>query len=307
MTNGSHSEGSIYVGMGGWSLPAFDGDFYPRNVGKGFRKLEYFSTFFDMVEVNATFYTTELTPRQSSRWLAEVSHNKSFVFTAKLYQGFTHKMDATERDITAIHKLLEPLVREGKFEGLVLQFAQSFRNTEENRDHLLELSRIFKRYSLFVELRHNSWNREEAFQFLRKHGLQFINVDLPQIQQHMPFTTHAWRESAYFRLMGRNATAWDRGGQHRYHYFYSEEELEEIAGRIKQVQPKVQKTFVVFHNDPNAHSPVNGFQLRRILNNKETIVVPSNLAAKFPQLRELGAVREVDTLSQQSKEAMLPF
>lgn len=297
----------IFIGMGGWALPAFDGDFYPRNVGKNFRKLEYFSQFFDLVEVNATFYTTELTPRQSARWLTEVAHNERFMFTAKLYQGFTHTMDATERDAVSIHRMLEPLVRAGKFGGLVLQFPQSFINTRENREHLVKLSGMFGRYPLFVELRHNSWNRPDVLQFLREHKCRWINVDLPQIKNHVPFTAYAWGDAAYFRLMGRNAKDWNRGVAYRYHYFYSASELEEIADRITTVQPMVQKTFVVFHNDPNAHSPVNGFQLRRILNENDAIVVPSNLASKFPELREIGAVKEVGISAQGSTETTLPF
>jgi uncharacterized protein YecE (DUF72 family) len=277
----------VYVGMGGWALPAFDADFYPARTGKGFRKLEYLSLFFDMVEVNATFYTTELTARQSSRWLVDVSHNKWFLFTVKLFQGFTHTMNATEHDVTAIHKLLEPLVREEKLGGLVLQFPHSFVNSEQNRRHMKELSETFRRYPLFVEVRHDSWNRDETFQFLRDHKLHLVNVDLPQIKRHMPFTTQAWGDVAYFRMMGRNAKDWNRGVQFRYNYFYSQDELEDLARRIETVQPKTQRTFAVFHNDPNAHSPVNGFQLRRILNNKETMTIPSNLVAKFPQLREI--------------------
>ncbi len=280
----------ILIGMGGWALPAFDGDFYPPNIGKSFRKLEYFSLFFDMVEVNATFYTTDLTPRQSSRWLVDVSHNKRFIFTVKLYQGFTHKMDATERDVTAIHKLLEPLARDAKFGGLVLQFPHSFMNTEENRAHLQELGKTFERYPLFVELRHDSWNRDEAFRFLRAHGLHVINVDLPQIKRHMPFTTHVWGDAAYFRMMGRNAKDWDRGVQYRYNYFYSQEELVDLAQRIKTVQPKAQQTFVVFHNDPNAHSQVNGFQLRRMLNRDERILAPTALIQKFPDLEQARVI-----------------
>jgi uncharacterized protein YecE (DUF72 family) len=45
----------VSIGMGGWELPPFDGVFYPPKREKGFRKLEYFSRFFDFVEMNATF------------------------------------------------------------------------------------------------------------------------------------------------------------------------------------------------------------------------------------------------------------
>ncbi len=46
---------NVYVGMGGWDLEPFNRLFYPPRMRKGFRKLEYYSQFFDHVEVNATF------------------------------------------------------------------------------------------------------------------------------------------------------------------------------------------------------------------------------------------------------------
>jgi uncharacterized protein YecE (DUF72 family) len=297
----------IFVGMGGWSLAAFENNFYPPNAGKEFRRLRYFSQFFDLVEVNATFYSTSFTPWNARRWIEEVSHNERFLFTVKLYQGFTHTMDATGRDVVSTHRLLEPLVVAGKLGGVVLQFAHSFVNTPDNRARLTQLSRTFKRYPLFVELRHDSWNQPEVLKFLQENGMKWINVDLPRIKRHVQLTSYIWDNVAYFRLMGRNAVGWTRGVQHRYNYFYSQQELEEIGEKIERVKPTAGKIFVVFHNDPHAHSLVNGFQLRRMVNEQETIVVPSSLAEKFPRLRELGTIQEVQPRTAPDKEASLPF
>jgi uncharacterized protein YecE (DUF72 family) len=50
---GKHKDtGEVSIGMGGWELPPFQHVFYPAKQEKGFRKLEYFSRFFDLVEVN---------------------------------------------------------------------------------------------------------------------------------------------------------------------------------------------------------------------------------------------------------------
>jgi Uncharacterized conserved protein len=77
-------------------LPSFNRVFYPAKPEKGFRKLEYFSRFFDLVEVNSTFYNTSLSAAQAQRWLTDVGENQRFVFTVKLYRGFTHTFDATQ-------------------------------------------------------------------------------------------------------------------------------------------------------------------------------------------------------------------
>ncbi|MBI2619589.1 MAG: DUF72 domain-containing protein [Ignavibacteriales bacterium] len=275
----------ILVGMGGWVLPSFDGRFYPSQTGKGFRKLQYYSRFFDMVEVNATFYTTSLTPKQARQWLTDVAANKRFTFTVKLYQGFTHKFDATQEDAGAIHALLEPLVKAEKLGGLVLQFPYSFMRAKEREQYLLKLGKTFQSYMLFVEFRHDSWNHPDAFRFLKENKFRLINVDLPNIKRHMPMTGEAWGEEAYFRLMGRNKESWDRGGvPERYNYFYSAEELKGFFDRISAVKSSVRKVFVVFHNDPQANSAVNGFQLKHMIDTRKPLQVPEPLMKSFPDL-----------------------
>lgn len=284
----------VLIGMGGWMLPAFEGTFYPADAGKGFRKLQYYSRFFDMVEVNATFYTLALSPQQVRRWITDVSVNKNFVFTAKLYQAFTHKRNGTAEDAKAVHVMLEPLLKADVMGGLVLQFPHSFSRSKPNEAYLKKLSMTFGAFIKFVELRHDSWNQPEAFQFLEEQHLHLINVDLPPIKQHMPLTNEAWDGLAYFRLMGRNSDSWDRGGvQERYNYNYSSEELEDFVKRIESVRRSAQKTFVVFHNDPNANSAVNGFQLKHLIDRTKRIVVPGNLANHAPQIKSIPNVQVV--------------
>lgn len=284
-------EPEILIGMGGWALPAFDGRFYPAEQAKGFRKLEYFSRYFDMVEVNATFYTTSLSPLQARRWLEDVGQNKNFMFTVKLFQGFTHKNNATLADEKAVRELLEPLAGANKLGGLVLQFPHSFSRTREREEYLRGLSAMFGSYVLFLELRHDSWNNPEVFDFLKENNFRLINTDLPAIKRHMPFTNEAWGETAYYRLMGRNKESWDEGGvQERYKYFYSEAELRDVLNRISSLKSTVRKAFVVFHNDPEANSPVNGFQLKHMADPKASIKVPGPLMQSFPQLGEFSAV-----------------
>ncbi len=124
---------NIYIGMGGWDLEPFNKVFYPPRPRKGFRKLEYYSQFFDSVEVNATFYSTALGPDHARRWLDDVAANKNFVFTVKLFHGFTHTFDATHSDVGSVHHLLEPLARADKLGGVLIQFPYSFTNIKERR------------------------------------------------------------------------------------------------------------------------------------------------------------------------------
>lgn len=289
----------IYIGMGGWELHPFNQYFYPPKPKKGFRKLEFYSQFFDSIEVNVSFYNTALTQVHSRRWLQDVSANKEFMFTVKLFQGFTHTFDATTQDVQGVHKLLEPLAAEGKLGGLLMQFPYSFTNLGERRRYLAQLSKVFHQYRLFVELRHNSWNSPATYNFLQEHKLHLVNVDLPQINRNMPLTALSWNGAAYFRMMGRNVDTWnnpwklEEDNEHvvgnRYNYSYSERELELLLYYIKKVSSENTNVYVVFHNDPEANSLINGFQLRHLARHNHRVLVPQNLIRKYPDLKHISS------------------
>ncbi|MBF8248125.1 MAG: hypothetical protein HW374_925 [Bacteroidetes bacterium] len=250
------------------------------------------------MEVNSTFYNTSLSEKHSLQWLHDVSGNDRFVFIVKLFRGFTHTFQATRNDVLAVHRLLDPLLQNGKLAGPLLQFPYSFTNLKARLEYVVQLKKIFQNHRLFVELRHNSWNNPETIQRLQESGLNVVNVDLPRIKQHMPLTAFASGGTAFFRLMGRNGKTWDRPwrveekGKYmvsdRYNYYYSQKELEELVEYIQKVRMKSDSTFAIFHTDPQAHSLVNGFQLRHIIDNSSRKVsAPRSIVTSHPQLQSI--------------------
>jgi uncharacterized protein YecE (DUF72 family) len=288
----------LYIGMGGWELFPFNRYFYPPGANRDFRKLAYYAQFFDTVEVNATFYNTALSPAHAHRWLTDVADNPRFLFTVKLFRGFTHTFSATRGDAAAVLAMLDPLAAAGKLGGVVIQFPSSFTNLHERRLYLARLARLLRPHRLFVEVRHRSWNDPSTLEFFHNTELHPVNVDLPRINQHMPFTAHAWGGVAYFRMMGRNAAAWNRpwrleeDGRHmvsdRYHYRYTAEELDSLVRTMATIRSRAGTLFVVFHNDPEANSLINGFQLRFRTREKQPLLLPGKLVRSFPVLGTLG-------------------
>jgi len=131
----------IYIGTSGWSYPKGEGTwtgyFYP--IGK-INELEYYSQFFNTVEVNSSFYRPP-NPGYVYNWVKRVPDD--FLFTVKLWQKFTHpKMyeEATgeaavisQKDVGQFKQSIEPLANSGKLGALLAQFPPSFKNDNYGR------------------------------------------------------------------------------------------------------------------------------------------------------------------------------
>ena len=145
-----------------------------------------------------------------------------------------------------------------------MQFPYHFTNLPERLHYVRHLGRVFAPYRLFVEVRHDSWNNDPTREALHEQQLHTVNVDLPCIRCHMPFRADAWDGVAYFRMMGRNAYGWQHPDrEERYRYCYSATEIDTLAAQVSSTAKRDSNTFVVFHNDPEARSIVNGYQLQR--------------------------------------------
>ena len=279
--------GDIVVGMGGWDIPSFHNVFYPPEIGRGFRKLEYYARFFDLVEINATFYTTSLSHAQAQQWLEDVRGNERFLFTLKLFRGFTHTFDAAAKDALKTQYLLESLADAKRLGCLVAQFSGSFARTKEHQEYFLKLQKAFGEFGLFIELRHRSWDNKDFYDFCMEKSLCLVSVDLPALPGFMPFRMPVQQPESYFRMMGKNVQGWKSGGKSdRYDYNYSKEELENLHDLIVGIKQNAHRTYVIFHNDTKINSLVNGLELKRLLKPGTSFPAPESLILKFPQLRE---------------------
>ena len=86
--------------MAGWSYKDWAGTVYPVSV-KSAQWLGYLAGFFDLVEINTSFYGP-IKPEAGREWCRTVAAvNPDFVFTAKLYRGFTHSPVAVVESTSA--------------------------------------------------------------------------------------------------------------------------------------------------------------------------------------------------------------
>jgi uncharacterized protein YecE (DUF72 family) len=268
-------QAKIYIGTSGWSYPKGEGTwtgyFYP--TGK-INELEYYSQFFDTVEINSSFYRPP-NPGYVYNWVRRVP--KDFLFTVKLWQKFTHpKMyeEATgeeaaisQEDVDVFKRSIEPLSKSGKLGALLAQFPPSFRNDSFGQQVINAVSRLFGQYRLAVELRHRSWSDDpNTATLLRENNVAWVQIDEPKfkssIAQELPLTS----DMAYFRFHGRNAEMWWTGdSETRYRYLYSAEEIEELADKVKTAAGQTKLHFVLFNNHWQGYAPRNAVDLMRCL------------------------------------------
>jgi uncharacterized protein YecE (DUF72 family) len=270
-----HSNASIYIGTSGWSYPKGEGTwkgyFYP--AGK-INELEYYSQFFDTVEINSSFYRPP-NPGYVYNWARRVP--QGFLFTVKLWQKFTHpKMykEATgeeaaisQADVGEFKRSLEPLAKYGKLGALLAQFPPSFKNDVYGQQILGAVIKTFGQYRLAVELRHRSWSDDEnTAKLLRENNVAWVQIDEPKfgtsVAQEVPVTA----DMAYFRFHGRNAKDWWTGdSETRYKYLYSSGEIAELTERVRASGEKVRMMFAFFNNHWQGYAPRNAADLKKAL------------------------------------------
>jgi uncharacterized protein YecE (DUF72 family) len=277
----------IRVGPAGWSYADWAGIVYPARRPRGFHEAAYLAKFFDTIEINTSFYQP-LRPNLAEQWIERVAENPRFVFTAKLWQKFTHESGATSEDEHAVRAGFDPLVRAGKLGAVLLQFPFSFHRTPENLSYLKELFERFGDYPLAVEVRHATWNDKEFFAMLHARGVGFCNIDQPVIGRSMKPTERSTARVGYIRLHGRRYDTWFSDDpttppEERYNYLYNEEELEPWAERIQHVAAHSGSTFVVTNNHYQGKAIVNALQLIRLLTGNK-VKVPEPLRHNYPQL-----------------------
>jgi uncharacterized protein YecE (DUF72 family) len=292
------------VGCASWldrSLIA-SGRFFPRSRMSAEDRLRWYARFFDVVEVNATYYALP-SPRNSELWVARTP--PGFVFHVKAYSlmtGHHPRVDSLPADLRLMLPEGLPLNRRGEVErerfpaealdrcfelfraglaslaaagklGYVLfQLAPWVRYGDTALEYLASLPRRLPGFVVAVEFRNASWipeRTDEVLHFLTDHGLVFVCLDAPW-QPYIPaVTAPGW---VAVRLHGQNVKGWvdqlagrEPSVAEKYDYLYGPDEMQAIARRVRAFGGHARRVAVTFNNN-NLDYPVrNGLDLKRLL------------------------------------------
>jgi uncharacterized protein YecE (DUF72 family) len=292
---------NIFIGTAGFSYKDWEGIVYPKDLKKRkIHPLEYLAQFIDCCEINTSFYG-HIRPNVGKSWCQKVGVNESFLFTAKLFQGFTHVARGTKapvpfnlavsaEDEKLAREGLDSIANEGRLGAVLIQFPISFKNQDDTRDYLFGLIGKLKEYPLVLEIRHESWNDPDILARLAEAGVAFANIDQPRLGKSLRGTQHVTAPVGYVRLHGRNYKEWFQADNRndRYNYLYKPKELEGWKDKIADIAERAEKTFVVANNHYKGQAAVNALELKSMLGHTK-VKAPEPLIAHYPeQLRNIS-------------------
>jgi uncharacterized protein YecE (DUF72 family) len=294
--------GRIVVGTSSWADPGFVAEWYPEGLPAR-ERLSWYARRFEGVELNSSFYAVPAR-ETAARWVHETPDG--FTFDVKLHRLLSHhaappdslppalrdRIEITPRGrvvltddlqralVEALLDALAPLEEAGRLSAFLLQLSPAF---APRRHQLSELDVVLDALAprpVAVELRHRAWTRpehlEETLSYLQGRDAAWVGVDAPAGEQVtiMPaIDAVTSTRLAYLRLHGRNATGYVKGRSvpERFGWEYSDEELEEIAGRARALAADVPEVRVMANNNRGADAPRAAQRLRELLGQVEPL------------------------------------
>ena len=278
--------GRILIGTSSWADPGFVEEWYPKDLPAR-ERLRWYADRFPIVELNSSFYAI---PERTTvgRWARETPDN--FVFDVKLHRLLSrHAAQLKElppdlRDdvevgprgrvrltpqleaamVDELKHAVEPLEQAGKLRAFLLQLTPAF---EPHKNELSELDSLIERlqpHPVAVEFRHRGWVREkrieETLAYLSERRAAFVSVDAPpgdHVPIMPPIDAVTRDDLAYMRLHGRNTEGYLKGKSvaERFGWRYSDEELEEVAGRVRSLAEQAGEVHVLFNNNRGDDAP----------------------------------------------------
>ena len=251
----------VRVGTSGFSFADWRGVFYPQQIEKG-KMLDYYVKYFPTVEINSTYYRT---PHPAVMYNLVKKAPPGFDFMVKAPQILTHVRAEISREMTSFRESLRPIADGHILAGVLAQFPYSFRCSQKGMDYLSICREESHPHPLFVEFRHQSWDRDEVRDLLRAQSIGYVSVDEPPIPGLLKPDLSATTEIAYVRLHGRNAVDWWSRGGERYNYSYSTQELDEWRLKIEKIKAQVKRVYVYFNNCYDGQAVLNALDFMKKL------------------------------------------
>jgi uncharacterized protein YecE (DUF72 family) len=289
--------GSIEVGTASWTdKTLLDSGWYPKAADTPEKRLAYYAKRFPVVEVDSTYYGPPA--EQTARLWAQRTPD-GFTFNIKAFSlltGHPTKVSAIYKDLrpetekknvypgdlqpgayeevwSRFLSALDPLAEAGKLGALLFQFPPWFGIRRSAKDYLIEVAARCRPLTPVFEFRNASWfegdNQEETLDFLRRHKLAFVGVDMPQgHRSSVPPVLAATADLAVVRFHGHSDKWTSKDIHEKYGYEYSTAELRDWVPKLRALAGEAKRTQVFLNNCYRDFAQRNASQLIDLLSSE---------------------------------------
>lgn len=224
----------MYCGTSNIVLPVANKSLFPPEY-RNLSRLRYYSTLFNSVEINQTFYKLPR-PLTIERWAADVQNG--FRFSVKMWKGITHNKQLAYLPDDVI-RFMHTVSGFGNTKGaLLIQLPAG--TTGENLDRLASLLALVSKHNdgwrIAVECRHVSWYTPQLEDLLKSHRATLVEHDMPASMVIAPLAGTPFR---YIRFHG---IAGD------YHGSYGQSQLRTHAEDFRTSENRGREVFCYFNN-----------------------------------------------------------
>lgn len=237
----------LFIGTSGWNYSHWQGIFYPRDLTQT-RWLEYYTGFFNSVELNVTFYRL-VSEATFKNWHKRTP--KDFHFVVKGSKFITH--------IKKLKSVKEPLnlfignavCLKEKLAALLWQLPPSLKKDLKRLEGFLKLLSKTKIRQAF-EFRNNTWFDKDTYELLKKYNMCLCIAQ----SSRFPCIKEITADFLYLRFHGAKAL---------YSSNYSNKELKDWSYFAKR--SKCKDIFAFFNNDAHGYALKNALTFRKLLEN----------------------------------------
>ena len=229
----------FFIGTSGYGYKEWKGKFYPEKISPT-EMLRFYSTLFNTVEINNTFYHM---PKENvlASWAQQVSDN--FVFALKAPQVITHLKQLRDVEAETGYLFRSLSVLDGKLGPVLFQFPKSFHKDQPVLEDFLGL--VPGNIACAFDFRSPSWLDAQILELLRKGGYSLCIDDIDENPANEIISTAPW---GYLRLRRSD---------------YTDADLSQWLKRI--VSQKWKKVFVFFKHEDKAKGPQMAARFQKLV------------------------------------------
>jgi uncharacterized protein YecE (DUF72 family) len=235
-----------FIGCSGFHYEEWKEKFYPAGLAKT-KWFEYYTGFFNTVELNVTFYRTMKLSFFENLYKRSPGN---FQFSVKASKIITHykKFNDVKAQLTDFYATITEGLKE-KLGCVLFQLPPNFIYKEEYAERIIQ--QMDPGFKNIIEFRHATWWKKKIYLDLKKAGITFCTVSYPGLPDDLIINN----KTVYIRLHGVPVL---------YRSAYSIEFLNELADQLKN-NKTITEVYLYFDNTDRGEAIRNATQIKTML------------------------------------------